>query len=186
MKWSCRYLAYIWHICLLLPSWQWLKPLEQELLVDIFESLHPLSLCIWICWCILDFTLSTSDNNIAVILFSKRVIFLKQPRRAFGEMWQITEHVCFSQDLSFRPMNSTSESPTRILPRLCNRWCMEKMNEFAYIWNLMFKTLLNWGPYLVKTFQCLKPSHSKVLRQVANASICLCPIDFHSRTKADD
>lgn len=88
IKGSCSCLAYIWRICLLLPFWQdcnadrWFKTLEQELLVDIFKSSHPLSLSIWIYGCVLDFALDTFDKNIAFILSSKKVISLKQLREA--------------------------------------------------------------------------------------------------------
>lgn len=89
------------------------------------------------------------DKNITLFLYSKGVTIL-------GQLKKSLERCDGSQSMFIFHENCASgrwiqpQSPTRIWPRLHNKWCTEKkwMKKWisAYIWNLMFKTLLNWGP----------------------------------------
>lgn len=134
--------------------WQWFQPLKQELLVDICKRSLLRSFCLnqQIYAGLYTNHMNYFDKKIALILSSKGVIILKQLKKAL-------ERCDISQNVGFFHENCASGQwiqPQKV-PLGIDRGSiignmLKKMNETTYIWNLMIKTLLNWGPSWWKYF----------------------------------
>lgn len=122
------------------------------------------------------------DKNIALILCSKGVFILKQLKKALERCDRSENTFIVHENCASGQWIQPQKVPPGIDQGSVMGDTLKKMNETAYVWNLMFRMnlfLLNYGPSWWKHFKHVEPSCSKALRQVASTSICLCPIDLH-------